>query len=286
MEAGLDIKKAMQLLGVSDATPMPEVTKAFRKLSKKHHPDVSGDGEVQSLLNQAHKLLSEHHANRAIIPTAVQDLAEVVARNNQVIEQTAVAQRRALEGQEAKRSADELTRKIATRVTRPFQLVKYMAFLGTAMAGAIGWLGGEAMQLDAQGFGPEQLHTYKMIAISFGALSAILQFLVSDYNHRVGAFTESLGDEEVCIEELNRFGLSKREFVIQDLSPQIASRGDLFGGDPLLRWLRINSSERLRLTLFKALELGILERPAGSKRRYRVSDEYADQFQLEPDAEE
>ncbi|RVD32535.1 J domain-containing protein [Mesorhizobium sp. M4A.F.Ca.ET.020.02.1.1] len=273
----MDVKKAMQLLGVTETTPVAEVTKVFRRLSKKHHPDVSGDGDLQAQLNQAHRLLLDHHDKKAVIPTGFQELAELVTRNNQVMEQSAIVQRRAVEVQEAKRNADDLTQKIAKRVTRLLQLLKYMAFLGTAVTAAVGWLSGEAMKLDAQTLTPEQLYKYKIVAICLGAVSAVLQFLVADHNHRVGAYNESLGDEEFCIEELNRFGLSKREFVIQDLSSRLANRALFFREGPL----RMNDSEALRLTLFKALELGILERPAGSKRRYRVSDEYADQFHFE-----
>ncbi|MCH4561026.1 J domain-containing protein [Mesorhizobium jarvisii] len=299
----IDAAEAMRILGVTEVTPMADVTKAYRELSKRHHPDVSGDGNVQAELNRAYDFLVENYGSKALIPSGLREVAELMGRSTAVIEQNAVAQRKALEVQEARRDASELARRVARRVNRPMQIAKYMALLFGGLAATAGWFSGGALEaFQPLGAGPvvagQMLLVFKMMAVLFGASSAMCQFMVSHQNHLIESLTENLGDEGFCLDMLRELGLGKREFVAQDLLPpgnrdiRSSNRDIRSGGSILFRIARtaiipavarLDQSDMVRLTLLKALELGILERPEGSKRRYRVSEEYADQFDFDQD---
>ena len=47
------------ILGISENATHSEIKKAFRELSKKHHPDVSGDSEKMTDINFAYSILKD-----------------------------------------------------------------------------------------------------------------------------------------------------------------------------------------------------------------------------------
>ena len=56
MEQG---KKYYDVLGVSKDATREEITKAYRKLALKHHPDRGGDAEEFKKINEANEILSD-----------------------------------------------------------------------------------------------------------------------------------------------------------------------------------------------------------------------------------
>jgi hypothetical protein len=258
----MSLEKALEILGVTDTTPAEDVTKAYRELTKHHHPDLSGNGAMQLDLNRAYDVVLAHHRSRALVPAAMKEVIVLMERNAALVERNATAQRRFAEAQNAKRRADELATRVTRRLVRPIQVVKYAAFIFAAVPVAVS--GGLPSHEGAQG-----------VMLLLGLIGAGFQFLVDHQKHLMDAFTERLSDDMLCVEMLRVLGPSQREFVASDL---IDDRPPYVYLTPNPSLFRIDRGDGVRLTLLKSLEHGILERPAGSKRKYRISDEYLNQF--------
>ena len=50
--------EALEILGVEEGATKEEITKAYRKLAMKHHPDKNGDQEIFKLIGNAYDLLA------------------------------------------------------------------------------------------------------------------------------------------------------------------------------------------------------------------------------------
>ena len=51
-----NIKAAADLLGLGEKASLAEIKKAYRRLSKKHHPDVQNNSQQKVKKNKMHKL--------------------------------------------------------------------------------------------------------------------------------------------------------------------------------------------------------------------------------------
>lgn len=59
MSPSLTREQALQLLELPPSAPRPDVKRAYRRLARRHHPDVGGDPATFHLLHQAAELLLE-----------------------------------------------------------------------------------------------------------------------------------------------------------------------------------------------------------------------------------
>ena len=58
--------EALEILGVEEGATKEEITKAYRKLAMKHHPDKNGDQEIFKLIGNAYDLLAPKLPEQAI----------------------------------------------------------------------------------------------------------------------------------------------------------------------------------------------------------------------------
>jgi hypothetical protein len=288
----MTVDDAYRKLGVSNDTDIGSVTRAFRELSKKHHPDVSGSEVEQKYLNQAYEIVLDQHRSRALIPAEMKSMVSLLERNTTA--------------QGAKRQVDELRAQVVRRKTRPIQIIKYIALIFAAAAGAFGWFGNEFLPLffaDPSSL-PIQPKTVKIVALSLAGTAGFCQFLVIHRKYLIDTFTENLSDEDYCVQMLRRIHVPQKEFLLGELmrppvQEEPAGSHDHDDDPPFRRlghsirgiaprtqgikrtpwpFFGIGQYDTVKITVLKALEQGILERPGGSKRLYRIVAEYRDQF--------
>ncbi|NPA73354.1 MAG: DnaJ domain-containing protein [Epsilonproteobacteria bacterium] len=54
------IKKALKTLELAPFVSIKEIKDRYREMSKKYHPDICGDEEKMSLINEAYEVLKEY----------------------------------------------------------------------------------------------------------------------------------------------------------------------------------------------------------------------------------
>ncbi len=58
-----EIKNALDILGIPAFTSLKEIKKRYYELSKKYHPDVSGNEEKMITINRAYHVIKEYIDN-------------------------------------------------------------------------------------------------------------------------------------------------------------------------------------------------------------------------------
>lgn len=53
----MTVKKAREILCITELATLDDVKKSYRELAKKHHPDFGGDDELMQELNHAYRTI-------------------------------------------------------------------------------------------------------------------------------------------------------------------------------------------------------------------------------------
>lgn len=181
----LTIEGAFQVFSLDPGCTLAELTEAFHNLSRKHHPDSTGDdGTVQARINIAYETAAASLKNRQLV------LVEV----NQLVRKMDVDI--AVRGAAAR---SQEYRAVATRKrVRPLQTWKYLALIFAAAAAVLGWFGGELLGSRADVFGsgptinPSGSNLFKRVAVVLGAIGGAFQFLVNHQTYLIESLNEKL----------------------------------------------------------------------------------------------
>ncbi len=288
----MSLEEAYKLLGLDADCGLADVKSAFHRLSLKHHPDSAGeDGTIQKRLKEARDLLQSTFGNRQLVPMEVKREIEKLERG--------------LLSQQASAQAIEYVALTKRRRTIRLQKLKYAALILAAISAAFGWL--STSDVTAPGgfqtpvislsnfleFFPSRemfLFLAKRAAFAFGVLAGILQLLVNHQTYLVESWKEDLGDEENCLQTLHYLGrvlLSRtKPFSAQDIINFRVENRDLYDQNRVMkrlfprfvrifeRWFVLDIDQKVRLTILKSVEHGILENMPATKRLYRYSADY------------
>lgn len=269
--AAMTIDEAYRTLGIEKDATLREATKAYHELSKNMHPDISAQGsaEGQARLNEAHEVVVaflQGGSASYLVPVEVKQAVQVLERG--------------IARQEASRESEVFVGRVKSRHTRPIQQMKYIAFLMAGLAAFFGWASNDAGL--GSFFDPRLLSRLKLIAITLGAAGGFMQFLVQHLTHTIEQFRDKLSDEDYCIAALKASGVNPDEsFTPSELLNEFYRDGHVLNPVHVLFRsfdLSLSKRERLELALLKGLELGILERPENSRRRYQVTTEFRSIF--------
>jgi hypothetical protein len=257
----MSLEEAYRLLGISEESDLDAVTRAYRELSKKHHPDVpGGDDDKQTEINQAYQLLEASFKGGQLVPVEIRRAVEIVERG--------------VAAQRAANQLNDLAAKLKRRRSRVWQQLKYMALVSAGLAGALGWFGDDLFKASFGDAANLQLQIFALILAGFAGL---LQFIVQYQSTSVDSFIYDLTDESFCAEILVEQLIGNGS----DSLPRDAFSYDDLAGPPDQR--RVGSAfhlvlgapeERLRLVLLKGIEHGMIEEVSKIPRRYKITEEF------------
>jgi DnaJ domain len=272
----ITLEDAYKTLELGPEATVAEVHRSFRELSRKYHPDASkDDGRQQTKLNRARDLLIRREDNRQLITITVK-------REIQQIE-------KAISSQQSAAQLTDFVSATKRRRTQRVQAIKYSAILLAAICAGVGWLNDGDFSVFMFAYFRSYAYLGRELTYWLGGLAGLLQLFVAHQNFLVESEKERLVDEDYCFWQLEKIGgegLQKPEgFTARELRSNF--RSDLFDfpTDTFsrrmisfylapFRLFFLRPEERVRMTLLKALEHGIIENIPNSKRVFRMSTEF------------
>jgi hypothetical protein len=182
----MDIEEAFRTLDLTLDANEDDVRRMYVTLTKRHHPDAGGDGNVQAALNAAQEhALAYLKIRTAVVPVSSAALAAKVEQ--------AVAP---LLGPSAVEGAQRAVRRKLSTLNR----LKWLSIIIVARAGLINLIGSDAahnLQLapNVQRF--IQL-AVTPLAVPFGCLAAGLQIVISYVSWQMDRFIDSIAHRTGC----------------------------------------------------------------------------------------
>jgi len=262
-------EEALAILGVGSNATLTEIEEAYRSKSKSNHPDANnGEGtELQLELNLAREVATASMGTELVWRQALGDISslrkEVVAQN-------------------ARQESESFSDRLIKLRTQPIQNIKYFSFLAAAISGLFSFISNDVavtellvnLPLFPAPFAEHLVTSIKLGAIFFAVCGGILHFIVEHQKHLVEKLKGRLSDEFYCAKALQYEGVNTAEsFTLYELLRKFPEVG--VGPIP---FFAVSRRERVELTVLKALELGILERPNGSRLRIQVSEDAKELF--------
>lgn len=223
-----------------------QIKKAHKKLSKKNHPDISDDkdGVNQQKLNQA----------REIALKSVKSIS--LAKIPKELQKTFSQLEKSFERAQYSNDTQAFVKKIITKRLNRLRPINYTVWFLTAILGLVSFLGKEV--LPTFPLTEEAAKIVKLLTVYCVAMVLLLQFAKENIKQKIDLIKEELQDKQFCATEISRLlGFQDiKEFNIDDLLPfrekiQSDMPGFLIG--------KIRMDERIKLTILKAKENGLIE---------------------------
>lgn len=263
------IDEAFSLLDVPKDADEEQIKRSHHEKSKMHHPDKQKDDDNQYQLNEARRVAAAYSRVRhSLVPLGSEELLSTLNR--------------ALDKQRASIDAEAAAQRIKRRKTRPFNRMKFAAWLIAGIAAGLALFGRDLWPLlksTPRDQSSSASDAYLRISsFAFGLIGLVFQMIVTRIGNRIDNFMESIADRRACARELaTRLGFKDvGDFSERDLSDKSSERFPL--PPPWDEWMDV-SSEFRRVLLKKSLELDLVELVRQDDLTNTSADKYRLRFQ-------
>jgi hypothetical protein len=244
----MTVQEAFELLGVDPYASEEVITKAFRKESKKVHPDLNPEeaNEKQALLNKAHEIAEAFMKVRfSIIP-----IEQVGSTLNAIEKDMRLSNYR-----EETRS---YIRKLQIKTSSPIHRLKYMLWAFAGLCAFLTFMGKESLSELTKY--PQYAGYVKVMILISGCGALFTQLLLDNIKNKLEYLNDSFQDKQFCAGELSRclnyenIKTADRIDFYQNIRMRPSEVPRLPGFTGI-----VPKQERIKIMLLKAKETGLIE---------------------------